>query len=97
MSAFMIFHSVVKDPEKFQVYARSVPATLNAFGGALLAKGKSAKVLSGSHEFPNVGILRFANLNEAHGWYESKAYQALIPNRNEAAEMTIISYEEPAA
>jgi len=96
MSAFLIFHSTVKDAEKFQGYAQAVPATLKPFHGELLARGKSAKVLSGVHNHPTVGILKFTDLNRAHGWYESEAYQALIPNRNEAADMTIISYEEPA-
>lgn len=97
MSAFLIFHSAVKDPEKFQVYAQAVPATLKSFGGTLMAKGKSARVLSGKHNHSTVGILQFSDLTQAHGWYESDAYQALIPNRNEAADMTVISYEQPAA
>jgi uncharacterized protein (DUF1330 family) len=95
MSAFLIFHSTVRDPEKFQIYVSSVPATLKPFGGSLLTRGKSAKVLSGQHKHPTVGILKFSDLNQAHGWYESEAYQALISNRDAAAEMTIVSYEEP--
>lgn len=96
MSAFLIFHSAVKNPEKFQAYAQAVPATLKSFGGTLMAKGKSARVLSGTHDHSTVGILKFTDLSKAHGWYESEAYQSLIPNRNEAADMTVISYEEPA-
>lgn len=37
MSAFLIFHSAVKDPQKFQDYAQAVPATLESFGGKLMA------------------------------------------------------------
>ena len=97
MSAFLIFHSAIKNPEKFQVYAQAVPATLKSFGGTLMAKGKSARVLSGKHDHSTVGILKFSNLSQAHGWYESDAYQSLIPIRNEAADMTVISYEAPAS
>jgi len=97
MSAFLIFHSAIKNPEKFQTYAQAVPATLKSFGGTLMAKGKSARVLSGKHDHSTVGILKFSNLSQAHGWYESDAYQSLIPIRNEAADMTVISYEEPAS
>ena len=97
MSAFLIFHSAIKNQKKFQEYAQAVPATLKSFGGTLMVKGKSAKVLSGKHDHSNVGILKFADLSKAHGWYESKDYQSLIPNRNEAADMTVISYEEPVA
>ena len=52
-------------------------------------------VLSGHHDHRNVGILKFPDLNQAHGWYESEAYQCLISNRDAAADMTVVSYEEP--
>lgn len=95
MGTFMIFHSNVKDSKKFQGYAQSVPNTLKPFGGELMAKGKAMKVLSGSHDHQNVGILKFPDSANANGWYESQEYQDLIPSRDEAADMTIISYEEP--
>lgn len=97
MSAFMIFHSTVRDPDAFSFYARSVPATLARFGGTLLAKGKMEKVLAGEHQHMNVGMIRFPSLDKAHEWYASDAYRALIPIRDAAAEMTVISYQEPSA
>lgn len=95
MSAFLIFHSTVKDPERFQTYAQSVGPTLTPFDGAVVKKGKTAGVLEGAHSHQAVGILKFPDLDKAIGWYDSADYQALIPNRNEAAELTVISYEEP--
>jgi len=96
MSAFIIFHSTITDQDAFGGYAKSVPATLAPFDGTLLTKGKVEKVLSGEHGHSNVGIIRFPNLDKAHEWYASKAYQALVPVRNAAAAMTVISYQEPA-
>jgi len=97
MSAFIIFHSTVSNPEAFASYASSVPATLSHFDGTLLTKGKVERILSGEHEHSNVGIIQFPNLDKAHEWYASKAYQALIPVRDAAATVTAISYQEPAA
>jgi len=97
MGAFLIFHSTVKDPDKFSSYAKAVPATLEPFGGTVLARGKAEKVFSGKHPHSSVGILRFHDLDKAHAWYESDAYQALIPIREAAASMTVISYAEPPA
>ncbi|TAL86023.1 MAG: DUF1330 domain-containing protein [Rhodanobacter sp.] len=97
MSAFIIFHSTVTDPDAFAGYAKSVPATLAPFDGTLLTKGKVERVFSGQHEHSNVGIIRFPELDKAHEWYGSEAYQALIPVRDAAAAMTVISYQEPAA
>jgi len=95
MSAFMIFHSTVRDNDAFSYYSRSVPDTLAPFGGTLLAKGKMEQVFTGEHRHANVGIIRFPDLDKAHEWYASEAYRALIPIRDAAAEMTVISYQEP--
>lgn len=95
MSAFMIFHSTVRDSEAFSNYAKSVPATLAPFGGTLLAKGKMEQVFTGEHRHVNVGILRFPDLDKAHAWYASEAYRALIPIRDAGADMTVISYRQP--
>lgn len=97
MSAFIIFHSTVTNPEAFAGYASSVPATLSPFDGTLLTKGKVERVFSGNHDYSNVGILQFPDLDKAHKWYASEAYQKLIPVRDAAATITAISYQEPAA
>lgn len=97
MSAFIVFHSTIKDVEKFQVYARSVGATLRPFEGEVIQRGIVADVLAGDHSHQAIGILRFKSLVKAHRWYQSADYQALIPNRDDAANLTVISYEEPSA
>lgn len=97
MSAFMIFHSTIKDPDNFMTYAKSVPATLEPFGGSVLTKGKAEKVFTGEHTHQTVGVLSFPSLEKAHGWYESEAYQSLISVRDSAADMMVISYIEPPA
>ena len=56
-----------------------------------MRKGKTARVLEGEHSHQAVGILRFPDLDRAIGWYGSDEYQALIPNRNLAANLTVIS------
>ena len=97
MSAFYVFHSTIKDPDKFKTYAQSVGATLAPFGGKILMRGKVAEVMAGSHDRQNAAILTFADLESALGWYRSDAYQALIPTRDSAADMTAICYEAPPA
>ena len=97
MTAFMIFHSTITNQENFVKYASSVPATLEPFNGYVLAKGKAQKVFSGDNRHATVGILKFPSLQEAHDWYESDAYQSLIPVRDSAVDMTVISYEEPTS
>jgi len=93
VSAFIIVNLTVKDPESFQSYLQQVPATLKDFSGGMLTKGKVSKVFAGKHDKDIVGILKFPNLESANGWYESEAYQALIPIRDKGADVGAVSYE----
>lgn len=95
MSAFMIFHVTVNDPETFQTYGQGVPATLKEFGGEVFLRGKANAVVSGEHHHQNVAILRFPDIDAATNWYASPGYQKLIPTRDSAANVVAISYMEP--
>lgn len=97
MSAFVIFHSTVKDPEKFQIYGKSVGATLKPFGGEIYLRGKVASVLAGDHGHKNVAVLSFPDAEAATGWYNSPEYQQLVKNRDEAADIVAIAYAAPPA
>lgn len=94
MSAFLVFHGTVNSADKFGDYAKGVPPTLQPFDGEIFLRGKANKVLAGDHRQKIVAMLKFPDLEKAHSWYESDAYQALIPTRDEAADITAISYEE---
>ncbi|HHL73660.1 MAG TPA: DUF1330 domain-containing protein [Bacteroidetes bacterium] len=93
MSAFLIFHGTIIDADKFSEYAQAVPATLSPFDGSITLRGKADSVLCGKHQHAIIASLRFPDLQSAHGWYHSPAYQALIPKRDQAADFTVISYE----
>ncbi len=97
MSAFMIVHVTVKDQAKFQEYVAAAPATIAAFGGKFLMRGKVASVLEGEHGHQLAGVFTFPDQAAVTNWYNSPAYQALIPNRLEAADMVFIGLDEPPA
>lgn len=91
MSATVVVHTTVKDPEKFKVYAESAGPIVASHGGEFLFRGKVAQVLAGTHGHQNVAMIKFADQAAVKKWYESPEYQALIPNRDEAADMIFIS------
>jgi uncharacterized protein (DUF1330 family) len=93
MAAYVIGHINVKDPEKWIEYRGKVPATLVPWGGELILRGRRVAVLSGEHSYTDAVVIRFPDADAAAGWYSSPAYQMLIPIRNQAAEMILISYE----
>lgn len=97
MGAFVVVHVDVKDPEKFKAYGEGARPTVAAHGGEFILRGKVADVFAGSHAHKNAVVIRFPDQAAAKGWYESPEYQALIPNRDEAADMVFISFDEPPA
>lgn len=96
MAAFFIVTTTVKDPESYQTYVQSVGPTLAPFGGKALLRGKAVEALAGTLTHQAVGIIEFPDIDALKNWHSSEAYQALIPLRSKAADMTITSYVVPA-
>ena len=92
-NAYVIGHITVKDAEKWNEYRHQVPATLEPWGAELVLRGKLASILSGEHQHPDTVVIRFPSTKAINGWYASPAYQALIPLREKAAEIVLLSYE----
>lgn len=92
--AFMVTHVRVKDEEKWEEYRSQVPATLSEWGGEVVFRGTRLEVLTGEHGYTHTLITRFPNAAAIKSWYEAPPYQALIPLRDEAVEMVLISYKE---
>lgn len=97
MSAFVVATSKIKDKEKFGAYAQAAGATLAAHGGSVAKRGQFDQTLAGEGAHHAVAVLEFADMDALNGWYQSADYQAIIPLRNEACDMTIVSYSAPAA
>jgi uncharacterized protein (DUF1330 family) len=93
MAAYVIGHITVRNSEKFAEYRSKVPATLAPWKGEVILRGRRIAVLSGEHAHTDTVVIRFPDAGAATGWYGSPAYQALIPIREQAAEMVLISYE----
>ena len=80
----------VKDPEKLKTYVSQVGATMAPHGGKMVARGKVSKQLSGEVKHQIEALFEFPSAEAVDAWYESDAYQALIPNRDEAAYVTAV-------
>lgn len=93
MAAYVIGHITVKDLEKWAEYRAQVPATLAPWGGEVVLRGRRVTVLSGAHPYTDTVVIRFPDAEAIAMWYGSPEYQKLIPTREQAAEMVLISYE----
>lgn len=93
-SAYVIGHISVKNPEMWAEYRDRVPATLEPWGAELLLRGKLVAVLGGAHAHTDTVVIRFPSLDAANAWHASVAYQALIPLRQMAADVDLLTFEE---
>lgn len=94
--AYVIGQITVKNPPLWDQYRSQVPATLAPWRGSLVFRGQRLAVLGGAHDHPDVVVIRFPDAAAAAGWFASAAYQALIPLREQAAEVVLVSYQADA-
>lgn len=91
--AYVVGHITVKDPTRWAEYRSRVPETLAPWGAELVFRGSKAAALAGDTPHADIVVIRFPDLAAAHRWFSSPAYQALIPLREEAADMVLLTYE----
>ncbi len=95
MSAYVVVHATIKDPEKFKDYGALAGPSVKAAGGELVSAAHVTDVLAGSHDHQRTIILRFADAQAARDWYASDAYQSAIPIREQAMDAVFIIAEDP--
>jgi uncharacterized protein (DUF1330 family) len=95
--AYLIGHITIKDTGKWDEYRNCVPATLAPWSAELVLRGKHAATLSGTEFTPrthsDVVVIRFPDQDALNGWFSSAAYQALIPLRQQAADVVLSAYD----
>ena len=91
--AYVVGHITVKNTEMWAEYRSKVPDTLAPWGGELVFRGKQVAAFSGANPHLDIVVIRFPTVAAANGWFSSPAYQSLIPLRQQAAEMVLLSYE----
>ena len=93
MAAICVGHIRVKNAEAWAQYQSRVGATIAQYGGELLFRGERQRLFSGEMPHEKVVALKFDNLDAANRWHDSDEYQALIPIREVAADVTLVLYE----
>ena len=91
--ACLVGNITVKDPQKWADYTRQVPGTLAPWGAELVFRGKQVAAFAGGSPHADIVVIRFPDVTAVNGWFSSAAYQALIPLRQQAAEVVLLCYE----
>lgn len=81
MTCLVIVDSTPIDTMSLGQYKEKAAPTLKPFNGEFIAKGE-IEVLHGESSHPLKAVIQFPDKDSARNWYNSDAYQAIIPLRN---------------
>ncbi len=93
MAAYLIGNIRVKDEALWQRYVAGVRESLAPHAAEVVFRGGLNTELAGEQPYPLAVVIRFADQAALQRWFQSDAYQALIPLRERAAEVIIASYD----
>ncbi len=97
MSAYVIAHATINDPDKLKEYGAIAGPSIKAAGGELVSAGSVVEALAGEHSHQRLIIIRFDSADAARAWYNGEAYQSAIPIREQAMDATFILSQDPPA
>jgi uncharacterized protein (DUF1330 family) len=74
VSAYVIAHIDVKDPERYKDYIHMSPISITKYGGRFIARGGKTDVLEGNWHPKRLVLLEFPSAEQARRWWESEEY-----------------------
>lgn len=82
--AYYVAEFQATDREAIKPYSAQVESTFRPFGGHFIVRGGEPDVKEGSGAQGRLVIIQFESLKKAQDWYNSAAYQKIIPIRHRA-------------
>src|SRR5688572_3822570 len=86
MAAYFVFHNRILDAEKLQEYLPKALDTLAPYHPEILIFDENSKVVEGTTHWPRTIVIKFDSRDAAMAWYNSPAYQEVLPLRLAATE-----------
>ncbi len=90
MSAFLIVHSKLTEPELFQNYVEAAGASLDQYEGKYLLGGSLSALLEGEHDKERTVIFEFPSSEKAKDWYNSEEYAKVKPLRENTGSFDFV-------
>ena len=86
MAAYFVFRNRVLDAARMQEYPSKAVPTLAPYNPEVLVLDENSQVVEGTTDLHRTVVLKFASREQAMEWYNSPAYQAVLPLRLGASE-----------
>ena len=79
-----------QDPEAARRYADEAPKSLLPFGGRYVVRGGKVQTLEGEPPRGYIVVIGFDSLEKARAWYDSPAYEAIKPIRQNTTKSRLL-------
>ncbi len=86
----IVYERRLHNPKMFDEYRKQVMPTIEAFGGKFLVRGGKFTALEGEMPFERIALLEFPSRQAVEDWYNSPAYQKILPLRLNAIDAQFI-------
>ena len=87
--AYLIAHVQVTDPEGWKQYIAALPGTLAPYHVKTLARAPAVALDASTPPAGSTVILAFNSMDDLKAWWNSPAYQAIIPIREKSAKTVV--------
>jgi len=94
MATYVIGQIRVNDQTAWQQYVAEVGQVIEQYGGQVLFRGRCESVLNGKDAPELLVVILFDNVAMAKRWHDSSEYQALVPLRDQGAEVSLVIYDQ---
>src|SRR5262245_5934618 len=90
LSVYVVAQGRIENREMLNRYVGKAIPTIQASGGRILGFDESPEIVEGEVEHPRTVILAFPSREAFRAWYNSDAYQAILPLRLKSTPGTLI-------
>ncbi len=94
---YVIAEAEITDPAALQDYGKKIAETLAPFNHHYIVSTSRIQALEGDPPKSRVVIIEFESMQKAREWYDSPAYAAIRPIRQNAAKSRVFIVEGLAA
>ena len=93
MKGYVVANVDVKDWDADEAYRSRTAEVIAQYGGRFLVRGGKVEVIEGDPGIARLIILEFPSVEAAHRFYDSPDYQAILPDRLNNANSTLVVVE----
>jgi uncharacterized protein (DUF1330 family) len=91
--AYLIAEVQVTDPDGWKQYLAALPGTMAPFHEKTLARSPALALDASTPPAGAVAILAFNSMDDLKAWWNSPAYQAIVPLREKSAKTRVYAVQ----